>query len=41
MTKGIEIALTLMRMALALLDREGAQVAACQLQQAIDAVGEG
>ncbi|WP_302479991.1 hypothetical protein [Sphingomonas bacterium] len=41
MTNGIEIALTLMRMALALLDREGEQVAAGHLQQAIDAVGKG
>ena len=35
----VEVALTLMRMALALLDRNGEQMAACFLQEAIDAVG--
>lgn len=38
MTKTVETALNLMRMALALLDQAGEDFAAAQLQEAIDAV---
>lgn len=41
MTKPVEIAVTLMRMAMALLDSEGEGLAAARLQQAIDSVGRG
>ena len=37
MTRPVAIAVTLMRMALALLDREGEDIAATRLQYAIDA----
>ena len=41
MTRPVEVALMLMRMALALLDAAGEGCAAALVQQAIDAVGEG
>jgi len=40
-TRRLDIALTLMRMALALLDQEREGLAACRLQAAIDTVGKG
>lgn len=39
MAKTVDVAVTLMRMALALLDRRGAHLAAARLRQAIDTVG--
>lgn len=38
MTRDAEVALNLMRMALALLDKAGESLAACRLQAAIEAV---
>ena len=40
MSNGTRIALSLMRMALALLDRDGEQLAAARLQHAIDSIGK-
>ena len=41
MTRPVEVALMLMRTALALLDAAGEQVAAARLQQAIDDIWDG
>jgi len=41
MIKEIEVALNLMRMALALLDKAGEATAACRLQHTMDTVGKG
>lgn len=41
MTRPVEIALALMRMALALLDAADEGLAAARLQQAIDSLGRG
>ncbi len=41
MTRDTEVALRLMRMALALLDKAGEGTAACRLQHTIDTVGKG